>query len=267
MDVEAELDRLYQGPPASFVAERNKLVAELRRSGDRAAATAISGLQRPSPVAWVINQLHFSARDALDALRESGATLRRAQESPGAEDFTTRNREHQEALRTAVDRGLALAEEAGLAQTGNLRHRVELTLGLLSAAPEEIEPRPGRMSAELEPVGFDAFTSVASPAPRKEQKRAKDPEDAARAERVEAVRDALDAAEKEFRRLERETERAGARYERAVRESDEAEQRARELREARDLAKQSAEEAKARQAAAARDLEDARRALEDLPKS
>jgi hypothetical protein len=266
VDIEAELDRLYQGPPASFVAERNKLVAELRRSGDRAAATAISGLQRPSPVAWVINQLHFRARDTLDALRESGAMLRRAQESPDAEDFTIRNREHQEALRAAVDRGLALADEAGLGQPGNLRHRVELTLGLLSAAADEIEPRPGRMSAELEPVGFDAFTAVASPAHRKEPKRGKTPEEALRAEKVEAIREALDAAEKEFRRLERETERAEARHERAVRDVEDAERRARELREARDLAKQSAEEAKARQAAAGRDLDDARRALDELPK-
>src|SRR6185436_11817861 len=110
-------------------------------SGDRAAATAISGLQRPSPVAWVVNQLHYRARDTLDALRESGAALRRAQESPGDEDFATRNREHQEALRAAVDRALALAEGAGLGQTGNLRRRVELTLGLLSAASDELEPR------------------------------------------------------------------------------------------------------------------------------
>jgi hypothetical protein len=266
VDLEAELDRLYQGPPATFVAERNKLSAELRRSGDRAAATAVSGLQRPSPVAWVVNQLYFRAGETLDALQECGRALRRAQESPGDEDFTTRNREHQEALRGAVDRAVALATEAGLGDGGNLKRRLELTLTLLSAAPDEVEPRPGRMSVELEPVGFDAFTAVASPAPRKEQARAKNPEDAARTQKMEAVQEALDAADKEFRRLERETERAEARYERAVRDADEAEERAKHAREARDLARQSADEAKARQDAARRALDDARRALEGLPK-
>jgi len=266
VDIEVELDRLYQCPPANFVAERNKLVSELRRSGDRAAATAISGLQRPSPVAWVVNQLHYRARDTLDALLESGAALRRAQESPADEDFATRNREHQEALRKGVDCAVALAEESGLGQAGNLKRRLELTLTLLSAAPEQVEPRPGRMTSELEPVGFDAFTTVASPAPRKEQKRAKNPDEAAHTQKMEAVREALDAADKEFRRLERETERAVARHERAVRDADEAERRALEARETRDLARQSADEAKARQEVARRDLDDARRALEDLPK-
>jgi hypothetical protein len=264
VDLEAELDRLYEAPPANFVAERNKLAAELRRSGDRAAATAVSGLQRPSPVAWAVNQLHLRARDVLDALRESGAALRRAQESPADEDFAARNRDHQEALRAAVDRALEFVE-GSIGPASNLKRRLELTLTLLSAAPS-VEPRPGRMSAELEPVGFDAFTSVAAPAPRKEPKRAKDPEDAARTEKVEAVRDALDAADKEFRRLERETERAEARYERAVRDADEADRRAGEARQARDLAKQSADEAKVKETAARRELDEARRALEKLPK-
>jgi hypothetical protein len=266
MDLEGELDRLYRGPAASFVAERNKLAAELKRAGENAAATAVSALQRPSPVAWVVNQLHFQAPDALDALRETGSALRRAQESPGEEDFATRNREHQEALHAAVDRAVSLADEAGLGKTANLKRKLELTLSLWSAAAEAVEPRPGRMSAELEPVGFDAFTSVASPAPRAQPKREKSTEDPARARKLEAVRDALDAADKEYRRLERETERADARYERAVRDADEADRRAHDTREAREQARQSAVEAKARLEEARRALEDARRALEQLPK-
>src|SRR5262245_33615246 len=99
VDIEPQLDRLYPAPHATLAAQRHTTVAERRRSGEPAAATAISGLQRPSPVAWVVNQLHFRARDALDGLYESGAALRRAQESPGDDDFATRNREHQEALR------------------------------------------------------------------------------------------------------------------------------------------------------------------------
>lgn len=258
--LEAELDRLYQCPPAAFVAERNKLAAELKKSGDRAAADAVSGLQRPSPVAWIVNQLHFRAQGTLSALRESGASLRRAQESPGEDDYATRNREHQEALRTAVDRALAIATEAGVGNAANLKRRVEMTLTLLSAS-DEVEPRPGRMTAELEPVGFDAFTTVAAPAPRKE-KPGKSLEDPAHAKKMEAVQEALAAADREFRRLEREAERADARYERAVRDADEADRRARETREACAVAKQSADEAKAQRDAARQALDEARRALD-----
>src|SRR5438128_2717260 len=42
MDLESELDRLYQVPATAFVAERNALVKTLRQSGEKAAAEDVS---------------------------------------------------------------------------------------------------------------------------------------------------------------------------------------------------------------------------------
>jgi hypothetical protein len=265
-DLETELDRLYQAPASSFVTERNKLVQELRRSGERTKAEEVSRLGRPSPVAWVINQLHFKAAKELAALHKTGAALRRAQEHPDQDDFAARNREHQKALHDATDRALALADDAGLSQTANLKRRVELTLNLLSAATDEVDPPPGRMTAELEPVGFDAFTSVASPPARAAKKREKNSEDPEHEEKIEAVRAALGAADKEVRRLEKEAERGDARYQRAVREVEDAERRVEDVRRARDEARKFADDANERLETARRELEGARRTLEDLPK-
>jgi hypothetical protein len=263
VDIDAELDRLYKAPAAGFVAERNKLAQALRQGGDREEAERIARLQRPSPVAWAINQLHFRAKKLLDGVREAGAALRKAQESADTEQFGTRKQAHQEALSKATDRALDLAEEAGLGVSATTKRRIEMTLTVLSTAAEEISPPPGRMSAELEPLGFDAFTAMPQ-APPKATKRARSPEDAAIAEKLAAVEEALGAAEKECRRLERDAERALAVHERAVRDLEEAEQRAAAARRARDEAATEVKASKSRVDAARRDLERARKTVDSM---
>jgi len=262
MDIDSELDRLYATPPAAFVAERNKLAQALRKAGDRHASD-VAHLPRPSVVAWAINLVHFRDRELLDALRKTGAALRKAQESADMEQFASRKRGHEDALAAVVDRASALAEGSGQS-IGAMKHRLEMTLTVLSTAADEASPPPGRMSAELEPLGFDAFTAMpAAPAP-KPAKREKSPADAARAEKIDAVKQALDAADKEVRRLERESERSQAALERAERDVLDAERRADAARRERDDAGRAAEEARRRVDAARNALAGAERELEDL---
>jgi hypothetical protein len=253
--IETELDRLFQAKASAFVSERNQLVQTLRRAGNREAAEAVARLARPTPVAWAINQVHFRAREELDELLDAGAALREAQETQGATDvFAERKREHQTALRQATERALAFAEEAGVGTNANFKRRVEMTLSLLSAAAERVEPSPGRMIAELEPVGFDALAGMdLAPAPPKAPKRAAEV-DAARGPRLAAVKGALEAASAELRRLEREAEYRESLHDRAARDAADAEERAATARRGREEARQKADEARAR-------VEEARRAL------
>jgi hypothetical protein len=263
VSLEVELDRLYQVSPAAFVGERNALAKALRTAGEKAAAEQVSRLARPSPVAWTVNQLHFKAKDELDALREAGAALRRAQEERfDADDFADKRRAHQEALRAATARGLSLAEEGGLSPNAAFERRLESTLNLLGAMASA-SPPPGRMHAELEAMGFDALAAVA-PAPVARPKRGVPVVDARRAEQLATVKGSLDAIAREVRRMEQEADASEAKYKRAVREAEDAAERARVASRASDEARTQADAAQKRLEAARRDLAEARRAYEEL---
>lgn len=265
-DLEAELDRLYGGKAATFVAERNGIAKALRAAGDRNRAAEIAGLPRPTPVAWAINQLHFRAKNLLDALRDAGLELRRAQEAAlPAEEFAGRKRAHQKAIGAATERALGLIDEDGQTPNAGLKRRLEMTLNLFSAAAEDMSPPPGRMSAELEPLGFDALTTVARAAPRPPPKRAGTPEDAEFQKRMASVKAAFHAAEREVRRLEGEAKAARATATRLERDCEEAEERAEQARRSRNDARQRAEEADARLEGARTEVEEARRSRDRLP--
>jgi hypothetical protein len=266
MDLESELDRLYQVPAAAFVNERNALVKTLRLSGDKARAEDVARLGRPTPVAWAVNQLHYRAPDALDALKEAGAALRQAQEeSFDADDFAARRRAHQAALRAATARAMELAAEGGTKPNAAFQRKLESTLNLLGAAVEEISPPPGRMTAELETMGFDALTAAApAPPPQNRPKREPPPADPAHAEKISTVKAALDAVAKEVRRLELEAEASEARHTRAARDADDAAVRAATASTARDEARKDADLAHERLGRARAELDQARRAFDEL---
>lgn len=263
MDLEAELDKLYQAPASAFVAKRNEIAQELRESGERERAEHVARLQRPSPVAWAVNLLHFRDPKLLRDLRKAGIALRKAQESGDTERFDSRKRAHQEALFAATERAVELAEASGLGTAANSKRRIEMTLTVLSTAAEDVNPPPGRMRVELEPLGFDAFTDVPVAPPPKPPKRAA-PEDAGRTAKIDAVKQALGAADKELRRLEREAERSQAALERAERDLEDAERRAEAAKQARRDAERETTAAKARVDDATREVEKARRALDEI---
>jgi hypothetical protein len=269
MDLESELDRLYQVPAAAFVNERNALAKTLRQSGDKAAADEVARLGRPSPVAWAVNQLHYRASDALGALKEAGAALRQAQEeSFDSDDFAARRRAHQAALRAATAHAMELAEEGGLKPNAAFQRRLESTLNLLGAAVEDVTPPPGRMSAELETMGFDALTAAApAPPPKSRPKREAPPADPVHAEKLSAFKAALDAVAKEVRKLELEAEASEARHTRAARDADDAAARATAANIARDEARKDADRAREHLDHARAELDRARRAFDELSES
>jgi len=78
-DLAALTDELYTRPPAEFVARRDELAREARASGDRALATQIKALRRPSVGAWYLNSGVRAGLAALTELMELGRQLREAQ--------------------------------------------------------------------------------------------------------------------------------------------------------------------------------------------
>ena len=242
VDLETELNSLYQAPLADFVTQRNQLARTLKQAGAKADAERVTKLARPTPVAWVMNQLHFRQGDAMNALVDSGAALKRAQEAlVSASEFAECKNAHAQALRIATEAAIGIAEGAGMALNAGLRRRVELGLAVMSAAEGTEHAAPGRMSVEPQPSGFDAFAGAELPEKPASGASASAPSNhAAR----EAARDAFAAIEKELERLETEARAAQERYEHAAREAAEIDARAAAAHRARDEARRHAEDAK-----------------------
>lgn len=273
MDLEAELDRLYQLLLGEFIAERNELAKRLHQEGDRQAAGRIKSLIKPALTAWVVNQLHFRAKPELDSLMAAGDRVREAHLA-GADA----HREAMTARREAISRLLATAADilAEGGQTMSCVHRQRISRTLETLASGSTEEPAGRLSRDLEPAGFDVLSGLAAalaqtpkaaptpaaskPAARKSTpalrlvKGAGAPEeptaeeaDADLERRLMEAREALAETESRAAELESQAADAGARRDEAERAQSEAEA---EVKEAERRVRQVRERARAADAAA-----------------
>lgn len=140
---------LYQAPHGSFVEERKRLATQLKAAGDKAAASKLGKLARPTISAWAVNQLWWHARDAFDALFQTAARLRK-----GDLQATTAHREAIAKLRARATRMLA---DAGHAATEGTLRKVTQTLAALAASGTWGDDPAGALSADRDPPGFEAI--------------------------------------------------------------------------------------------------------------
>jgi hypothetical protein len=165
VNLEEELDRLYALEPSAFIAERDRLVRELRTAGEREKAEQVKQLRKPTVSAWTINQLARRERRDVDLLLDAGHRLLEAQqrllagEDPGRLD---------EARRTERDAlaGLHKAARRVLAETGRgSETTLAQVMGTLQAAAVSSEGREllarGRFTGELEAAGFELLVPLA----------------------------------------------------------------------------------------------------------
>jgi hypothetical protein len=252
-ELEAAIDRLYQGPIAEFTQARNELAAECKAAGDKDGAARVKELAKPSAVAWAVNQLYWRERARFEALGGGGAAA--------LKDATRRKVERLQAAARAAARRL---DASGAAGGPAVVQRLSATLEAMTTPrpPGTTAPTPGRLVTELQPAGFDVALAlggldlppVPARAPEPIVPRVA-PEDERRAEdegRSERIRQ--QQAEFEVARLRRETSAA----ERAL---EQAESRAAAARA--DVAQFEARLAKARAQAEEKTAaeSDARRAL------
>ena len=247
---------LYGLPLGEFTAERNALVKELRKEGDREGADAVKGLKKPSIEAWTVNQL----------VREHGGEIERlislAEEQPDvlASGDRGRVRKAMDDLRGTLTSLTGHAERAlrgtDRKPTPALLERVTRMLQSSAGTAEGRDAlRGGRFTGEpdeveLPEVDLSAAVSRGAPAPSQRQKAKKAGDEEVKRP---ARDDAKERAEEKRRRAEYEAERS--KLERAVRRADEhaqllkdraddLEARLRDLRAAADEAARAAEEAR-----------------------
>ena len=240
----AAAEDLYALVPEEFTAARNARAKEVK-TDDRELGARIGELRKPSPAAWIVNQLVRDQADAIDALLDLGAELREAQAGGDGKALTSIGSERRKMVSGLLNQATQLADAADRSPSRAVLDEVEQTL--IAATVDEAAGealRTGRLVRSLQAVGFEdvdldgavageasaagpAARRAARPARREKETRADDKEAGARrAEREEAER-----AERDERgRAERE------RAEADVREARErAEQAQRALAEAEDL--------------------------------
>jgi hypothetical protein len=197
----AAVEALFRAPLNEFVAERKRLAGELKASGDKAAATKLSQLARPSVSAWAVNQLWWRQRPAFEALLQAAASIKAGDREAG--------KQHREALAELRQQATALLEEAGNAASEGTLRRIATTLSALAAGGGFAPDAPGTLVADRDPPGFETFVaSSSSPAPRAQESAPASAVDAAAAAKAEKAADAArrraEEAERERRRAERE---------------------------------------------------------------
>jgi hypothetical protein len=250
--VDEAADHLYGVPLSTFVAERKRLVGELRSKGDRASATAVGALGRPSVSAWVVNQLHRQASVDLQALFDAAARMKTG-------DLSATEAHRQAVARLRARAGEILVGDGHAASETTLR-RVSTTLLALSVDGSFDPDPPGQLVADRDPPGFEAMVGMTAAAPSRPPLRlVRDEDDPVnangdaeaaraearrreRAERAEARSRAIARATTELAAVEKRAADARRQFETADREVTELRERLRRLEDQRDQASARAAE-------------------------
>jgi len=159
------VDGLFQLPLPEFTAARNALASKLQKAGDKEAAAQVKGLAKPPISAWVVNQLYWRDRNAFDRLLTGGARLRQAQASQLAGQVTNLRElltTHRETLTELSKQAAAVLSQSGHQPSPDVMRRVTMTLeGLAAQGLLEGAPAAGRLTADVDPPGFETISALA----------------------------------------------------------------------------------------------------------
>jgi hypothetical protein len=251
-ELDEELDRLFELPPAEFTAARNDLVRRLKKANQGDAAERVQGLRKPTIPIWAINQVARHHPGEVEALTKASEELREAQQASisdgDRERLRTATTAERDALRQLTQTASKLLEAAGQKPTPGVLERVSAT-----ARSAAIDPRgrellaAGMLVEELESSGFAAFEGMKIPARRKPAARTA-PQRPSGAE--------LRRAKERIRKLRERARKLAAEAADADREADRAEAEATRERRKADKARAAADRAQTElEAAEADDLE------------
>ena len=145
--------------------------AQARKDGDRATATELAALKRPTQAAWLVNLLALRRPDVVADLIELGATIRAAQGSVPPTQLRDLSAQRRKALDAALaqshragPRGRPAGPDPGPARRGR---------GARSPPPWPTRPRPhqvrsGRVLKPLRYCGFgDGLVAATTTVPRR----------------------------------------------------------------------------------------------------
>ncbi len=212
-DIGAEIDALFQLPIPEFTGARNALAKRLKSEGWTLDAERVKALVKPPGPAWAVNQLYWQDPKSIERLLTLGERVRKAQTGQLRNaDLRALLDEKKQMTATLLTKASAILEEAGSAASADSMRRVSATLEALTAwGSTEGAPQAGRLTADLEPPGFDALAVLMGGKKLQAEKvllfRAPKPVEAPAVTRAR-LREAVQAAEKALREAHRDAERA-----------------------------------------------------------
>jgi hypothetical protein len=212
-DIGAEIDALFQLPLAEFTGARNALAKQLKNEGRTLDAERVKGLAKPPATAWVVNQLYWQDAKAIERLIALGERARKAQTGQLRNaDLRALLDEKKQMTTALLAKASALLEEAGHAASADSMRRVSATLESLAAWGDmEGVPKAGRLTADVDPPGFDTLAVLMGGKKIEAEKvllfRAPKPAEDPAATRAR-LHEAVQAAEKALREAHRDAERA-----------------------------------------------------------
>jgi hypothetical protein len=233
---DVDVDALFELPLDEFTAARNALAKRLAKEGEAEAAEDVRKLAKPTVPAWAVNQLVRREPKLVASLIESGEALQDhlVEGRGGVEALRAAQQRERQAVRELVRAAEALLKGEGRSATAQTLERISETL---SAGSKSAEGRAalesGRLSAELEPAGFEALVGMA-PAPSSRKSSAHD--------ELAEKRRAKQELERERRRLKEEVRKLERQAAAAEREAEEARETAEQARKAADEAARALDE-------------------------
>jgi hypothetical protein len=277
--LENDLDSLFKLPLTEFIAERNALASRLKKAGRGDEAAKVKELAKPTSSAWAVNQLYWKYHDSFTRMLAAGEQLAQAHASQFAGKAASTSgllAARREALTALARLAGPVLRDAGHNPTPDMMRRITTTLEALSAYSSlPNAPRPGRLSSDVDPPGFDSLAALIPRASHVERTdelsritqqsatRGTSKEKEGREQRMASARAALQAAEREFREARANAHKAGTILKKATAHANESEKDRQEAAERFETAKAVAEAARQHAQLAAAEAEKAQRALEN----
>jgi hypothetical protein len=155
LHLRAAVEQLYAVPPARFTPLRSELVAQAKSAGEKALASSIGALRKPTVAAWAVNHFVREHRDELDELRSFAALLREAQRTLDADQLRLLGRERARRVDAVGDRIAEVAADEGQKLGAGVSQEVRETLTALIADEEaEASVLTGALVKALSYSGF-----------------------------------------------------------------------------------------------------------------
>ena len=174
--VNDDLDALFKLPLSEFTGARNALAARLKKSAHEEEAAHVKTLAKPSISAWAVNQLFWNHREEFDELIASGERFHKAQKSRSnakVADMRAALDDRREALTNLSDLAASVLRDAGHNPAPDIIRRITTTLeGISAYASRSDAPRPGRLTGDIDPPGFESFGSSIPTGGMEKQKEA-----------------------------------------------------------------------------------------------
>ncbi|MET0805975.1 MAG: hypothetical protein ABWX98_02585 [Lacisediminihabitans sp.] len=152
-DLERVAEELYGQPLREFIDHRTAAARAL----DKPLAASVRALRKPSPAAWLVDQLVRSDAAGIEAAIALGLHLQQAQADGEGDRIRDLSRQHRDEVRRLTDSARTIAVSAGLTASAAVLDEVAQTISAaMSDAGAAAAVRSGLLVRSLRSTGFEA---------------------------------------------------------------------------------------------------------------